>query len=94
MRKECQIKCKVSPGLFEDEVVARIQALGSDRSIGTVTVIVSKDNISFKGTHGKHDALRAYCTKTGGSFAAVVLPQTSMENGQSVIVPSSQVIRK
>jgi hypothetical protein len=92
MAMECRIKCEFSPGIFSDEVVARMKALGSDMKVGTITVFVSKDVVSFKRHNRARGTLRAYCTEIRKKFAAVVLPQTSLENGQSVIVPSSQVI--
>lgn len=93
MAKECRIRCELSPGLFADEVVARIQAMGSDKRVGTITVMVSKNVVSSESGKSTRGTLRAYCTKVGKEFSAVVLPQASIENGQSVIVPSSEVVR-
>ena len=94
MAKECRIKCELSAGLFGDEVVARIKAFGSDRKVGIVSVIVSRDNVSFGRHSSKQGTLRAYCMQEGGRVAAVVLPQASVENGQSVLVPKSQIVRR
>jgi len=93
MATECRIKCRLSPGLFADDVVARIRALGPDKEVGTVTVIVSRHMVSSTSRRSTCGTLRAYCTRAGRGFSAVVLPQASIENGQSVIVPSSEVVR-
>lgn len=96
MAESCEIKCSVRPGMFEDEWVVRISVITADGQRREVESIVYGDSLTREGTPTASSEvpgkLRVYCIDRMTDKAAVVLPQTTIENGPCVVVPETELI--
>lgn len=96
MAKRCEIKCFVRPGLFKDEWIVRISIITADGQIREAESIVYGDSLVREGSPNSQEEvpgrLSVYCVNRMDDKAAVVLPQTTIENGPCVIVPETELI--
>jgi len=94
--KECRIRCDAGPGMFTDEFVVRIRTLSPDGTIHLASSIVSGGSLKFdtrpKAGSYVEATLRAYCMDSRQNLVSVILPQTTLENGPSVVVPKTDVV--
>lgn len=96
MTEQCKIKCFVRPGVFDDEWIVRIQIITPDGQISEAESFVYGDSLVQEGLPDSQEEvpgeLRVYCVDRADNRAAVVLPQTTIENGPCVIVPETELI--
>jgi hypothetical protein len=93
MAAECQIRCEIKQGMFSDEVTVVIHAMDSRGKVTSVSSIVPKKSITVNRKDPGHGSLRAYCIQKKDRMTSVVLPQATMENGPSLIVPTEEIIQ-
>jgi len=97
MSKNCKLNCTVSAGMFANEYMASVKAISSDGlSRKDVHLFVDRnclENVRVdKDCQGKAQ-LRAVETGKTKSGVAVVLPQPTIENGPSVLVPREIIVK-
>ena len=96
MAEQCEIKCVVRPGVFKDEWIVRIQIITAAGQIREAESIVYGDSLVREGLPNSPEEvpgkLRVYCVDRADNRAAVVLPQTTIENGPCVIVPETELV--
>ena len=91
--KECYIKCRISgPGMFSDEVTVEIRALDAQGKVITVRSIMPERAIEREKAPSDHGRLRATCLGRSRHRTAVVLPQPTLENGPSLLVPNEEIV--
>lgn len=95
-KRMCQIKCRVSPGIFKDERVVGftiVDVEGNEREAQTITSSKNVDQVGEGGVEGQREGrLKAYCVKLGREFASIILPQATIENGTNVRVPRTELV--
>lgn len=89
MNRACKLNCTISPGIFSDEYVARLDSITPSGEQKNVHVFVSErclENI-------KKDTalLKATVVSKSRKGIGVVLPQPTFENGPYVLVPKAIV---
>ncbi len=96
MREKCYIKCHAEPGVFDGEQVVRIPIVDSSGHDSEAQCLAYRDAVEIKGEQGASGeaeaVLRAYCLEEKGDVAAVVLPQSTFQNGPNVIVRKSNLL--
>ena len=96
--REVEVKCRVRPGMFKDEWIVRIVTVATDGSIREVESIAYDDTVTReadgRGSDEVPGRVRAYVVGRTGNTAAVVLPQTTMSNGPSVLVPEAELVER
>ena len=94
--RECRVKCKVEPGFFGNEYVAKIVVLAPDRGQRQeVKTIVDKECLERlpEGDSQEGSAeLKAWLVDETEDMAALVLPQATFRNGASVLVPKTEIL--
>jgi hypothetical protein len=95
MAKECKIQCKVRKGLFEKEMIARIEIVDSNGNDVEAECWAYPDNIDSQHIPTTSDEieafLHAYSLGSKEGFVAVVLPQSTFQNGPNVIVREEKI---
>ena len=89
MNRACKVNCKVSPGMFRGEYMAKLRAIGPDGQAKDVHAFVNR--ISLESVKSGRALLRATLVSKNRSGIGVVLPQPTFENGPSVLVPRDTV---
>ena len=96
MAKECRVKCRAKKGIFDDEAIVRIRVVDSSGNDSQADCLAYGDSIKVLGpedSSGEADAaLRAYCLNEKDDLVAVVLPQSTFQNGPSVTVRKSALM--
>lgn len=94
--RECQIRCRAKRGVFDDEAVVRIPTVDSAGHDSEAECLAYGDTVKRTGEEdasGEADAiLRAYCLGEKDDLVAIVLPQSTFQNGPSVIVRKSELL--
>jgi hypothetical protein len=96
MAEECRIKCKVRKGAFEDEMIARISVVDSagldmEAECWAYGNSVIPQSQPVQG-HEVDGVLKAFLLQRRGELASVVLPQSTFQNGPSVIVRTRNLL--
>ncbi len=94
MSSKCQVKCRIREGMFSDELIAEIRAMDFTGRVSTVSSFVPTEAIERDPKDSSRGTLIAYCMRTSRDFTSVVLPQDTLENGASLVVPSEDVLQK
>ena len=96
MTKECKIKCKVRRGMVDDEFIARIDIVNSQGADGEAECWAYSDSVDLEsapnGAEEVDGALHAYRLGEKDELVAVVLPQTTFQNGPNVVVRQSSLM--
>ena len=96
MAEQCRVRCRVRRGSFEEEMVARIQIVDAAGHDIEAECWVHKDSVTVtqepQGNAEVEGDLRAYCLERRNQYAAVVLPQSTFQNGPSVVVRESTLL--
>ena len=96
MANECKIKCYARQGVFDDESVVRIPTVdskGQDSEAQCLAYGNSVERQSEPNDSGEAEAtLRVGCLSQNDDFAAVVLPQSTFQNGPNVIVRKASIV--
>lgn len=96
MAEECRIKCKVRKGSFEDEMIARIQVVDSAGREAEAECLAYGDSVQPQSSpladREVDGTLKAYLLQRKNHLAAVVLPQSTFQNGPSVVVRTSNLL--
>jgi hypothetical protein len=92
MVRECFVRCEVSAGMFSDEALVRIRAYDASGKIVSVTSIVPKQVIRVDESDAHRGLLKAHCMAQDDDQTSLVLPQDTLENGATVVVPSEEVV--
>ncbi|KKL24415.1 hypothetical protein LCGC14_2415530 [marine sediment metagenome] len=97
MTKERQIKCRAKDGVFDDESVVRVKIVDSSGNDTEAECLAYGDSVQLQGekddVSGEADAtLQIYCLQEKNDLAAVVLPQSTFQNGSTVIVRKSELM--
>ena len=96
MAKECRIKCKVRPGAFDDELIARFEIVDSDGRDTEAECWAYGDSVELQvpPSAGQEvdGALHAYSLEQKEQLIAVVLPQSTFQNGPNVVVRESNLL--
>lgn len=98
MATECRIKCHARKGLFEDEMVVRLVTIDADGNQTEAECLAYGKSVTIEGApdaSGESPALlHAYCLAENAELVAVVLPQSTFQNGPSVILPQSEMLEE
>ena len=96
MSEECGVRCRARKGLFDDEVVIRLQALDASGHAQEIQSLAYGDRV--KGTGDPDDSgeypavVKAYCLGRSEELAALVLPQSTFQNGPNILVRTSELV--
>jgi len=94
--KTCRVKCRAKDGLFDDERVVRLWTVQPDGERREVQCLAYGDAVELKGEpdpDGESLAeLRVYCIGHSSHTTAIVLSQSTFQNGPSVFVANSEII--
>jgi hypothetical protein len=93
MAEACGIRCQVGSGIFDDELLVRIKALAPDGTTFEASSLVARESVELAGDR-QSGVLHAYCMSNQGDPVSVILPQTTLENGPSVLVPRSEIAER
>lgn len=93
MAKTCRLNCHVKAGMFSDEYVASLPAMSADGS-SRRDVHLFVDAVCLENVRGNRGQLRAVEVGNTKSGVAVVLPQPTLENGPSVLVPREILVKR
>ena len=93
---ECRLKCFAKQGAFEDEMLVRITSIDSAGKESEAECLAYRNSVELEGqlepsTECK-GVLKAYCLQRKKEFAVVVLPQSTFQNGPTVIVKESDLL--
>ena len=95
MASRCRIRCHARAGQFADEKVITFQVVGPDGKLTDATAFAYGDSVELEGDLGASKEvsaqLKAHRLGEKGDLVAVVLPQSTFQNGNSVIVRKSDV---
>lgn len=92
MAQNCTLRCSATQGIFDDEWVVTIRtARGDARSIVDRGSLLMDADPAMSG-ESRPARLKAYCVADHDDIAAVVLPQATIENGPTVMVPKSELM--
>ena len=94
MSSKCQVKCRIREGMFRDELIAEIRAMDLTGKVSTVSSFVPTEAVHKDPKDRSRGTLSAYCMRTSPGFTSVVLPQDTLENGASLVVPSEDVLQE
>lgn len=95
MARECRIRCHAKPALFDDEFVVRftVAGPGGPREVCCFAYGDSVEALGKPDESGEYPAaLHAYRIGEAKDLVAVVLPQSTFQNGESVLVENSQLV--
>jgi len=95
MERKYLIKCRLRRGLFEGEWIVRIRTITVDGSIKALEAIVYDESVDKEQSETGEEIngkLRVYVLEKKDNKVAVVLPQSTLENGPSVVVPEEELV--
>ena len=94
--KPCRVRCKLRRGIFKDEYLARIVSVDAQGRRKDVHAFVFGDTVQVErspdSTGESSGAVKAHCVGRRKGRAAVILPQSTLENGPSILVPESELV--
>ena len=92
---KCLIKCHVKKGLFDDEMIVRLNTIDETGSVVETSCLAYGDSVIPEGSPSSSEEvpakLRAYCLQRKDQLASVVLPQSTFLNGSNVIMQDEDV---
>ena len=93
---ECRIRCHVKQGQFNDEMIVRIVTVDERGDDSEAICLAYGDSVvpetAPDATKEVPATLRAHSIGRKDDLVAVVLPQSTFQNGPSVIVHDSQLV--
>ncbi|KKL99842.1 hypothetical protein LCGC14_1810390 [marine sediment metagenome] len=96
MATECKIKCRAKPGILDDEVVVRLTAISPEKGEQQVSCLAYGNSVEPTGdpdASGEYPAvLKAYCLGGDAVSSAVVLPQSTFQNGPNIVVRNTEIV--
>lgn len=96
MSHECRIRCRVAPGAFDDEKIVTVPVVDSSGVDTEISCLAYGDSVELpeqaEATGDTTGILRAYCLAEQDDMVAVVLPQSTLQNGPNVIVRRKHLV--
>lgn len=89
MNRACKLTCTISPGMFRDEYVAKLNSISPSGEQKNVHVFVNEQCLA--NIHEDTALLKATVVSKSRRGIGVVLPQPTFENGPYVLVPKEIV---
>lgn len=97
MTDQCKVRCRVERGAFDEEMVVTVPTVDSSGKDSQATCLAYGESVELEGDFdesGKCDgALTVHCLGERESIAAVVLPQSTLQNGPSVLVRKKHLVQ-
>jgi len=91
--ERCKVRCRAKPGTFSDELVVRIETTVPAGEAQCLAYEGSVDSLGAPDDDGEFEgAIHAYCLGRQEGVVAVVLPQSTFQNGSSIVVKESQLV--
>ena len=88
--EECKVRCRVERGAFDEEMVVTVPTIDSSGKESEATCLAYADSVELQGELGEpggcHGVLRVHCLDEREDIAAIVLPQSTLQNGPSILV--------
>ena len=96
MTEECKVQCRVERGAYDEEMVVTVPTVDSSGVDSQATCLAYGESVELQGDFdesGQCDgALRVHCLGERESIAAIVLPQSTLQNGPSVLVRKEHLL--
>ena len=92
---KCLIKCHVKKGLFDDEMIVRLNTVDETGSVIETSCLAYGDSVIPESSPSSSEevpaTLKANCLGRKDKFVSVVLPQSTFLNGTNVILRDEDV---